>query len=411
MADRTYELRLFDRPLMSFRFEPFGNVEVVDHDEGARDLLPFGIGLAGDEVARWLTTRALPQNRLFADRLCMAMGIPAGDTEAIYRAGLGLSLNDSYWLAPEGFDGTFSEVNLYENDFSEALAAVAYTGRVGSPGSLRGLTPELTTDGGLPKAWRIEDDGTRVLYKGSTPGFEPGEVASEVLVSAVCQALGVNAVPYAPSVWEDVPCSKCTCFCTPELSYAPFAVATGITGLASALWFHARRGWLEGICDMLAVDDLLCNTDRHLANFGILYDARTREPVSPAPMFDNGRALFPNVAEGDPGAFRTAALYARPAFSGPSFEESAARCAGERQHELFRLAADGACDEALAALGPRGEAVASFVRERGRALDEIPVVDHDRLVVDLERTAARRAAATADHGGVVRVGPEYGGLA
>lgn len=51
MADRTYELRLFDRHLMSFRFDSFGDVEVISYDEGARDLHLRGFagaGLLGD---------------------------------------------------------------------------------------------------------------------------------------------------------------------------------------------------------------------------------------------------------------------------------------------------------------------------------------------------------------------------
>ena len=40
----------------------------------------------------------------------------------------GLSLNDSYWVVPSDFSGTFKEYNLYENRFSEVLSLVAYTG-------------------------------------------------------------------------------------------------------------------------------------------------------------------------------------------------------------------------------------------------------------------------------------------
>lgn len=39
-----------------------------------------------------------------------------------------LSLNDSYWVVPGGFAGTFTEYNLYENRFAEVLSLVAYTG-------------------------------------------------------------------------------------------------------------------------------------------------------------------------------------------------------------------------------------------------------------------------------------------
>lgn len=41
---------------------------------------------------------------------------------------MGLSLNDSYWVVDESFDGKFADYNLYNNRFSEALSLVAYTG-------------------------------------------------------------------------------------------------------------------------------------------------------------------------------------------------------------------------------------------------------------------------------------------
>lgn len=60
----------------------------------------------------------------------------------------GLSLNDSFWVVPEGFKGTFSQYNLYENCFSEILALVAYTGAGGSHQAFT-TSPELTTGGML----------------------------------------------------------------------------------------------------------------------------------------------------------------------------------------------------------------------------------------------------------------------
>ena len=40
----------------------------------------------------------------------------------------GLSLNDSYWVVEEEDNGTFAKNNLYENPFSNVLAALAFTG-------------------------------------------------------------------------------------------------------------------------------------------------------------------------------------------------------------------------------------------------------------------------------------------
>lgn len=37
------------------------------------------------------------------------MGIAPGDTARVVEVGRGLSLNDSYWVVPEGFDGAFDD--------------------------------------------------------------------------------------------------------------------------------------------------------------------------------------------------------------------------------------------------------------------------------------------------------------
>ena len=44
--------------------------------------------------------------------------------------------------------------------------------------------------------------------------------------------------------------------------------------------------------DMLVLDALIFNTDRHFGNFGFLVDNATNKIVSPAPLFDHGNSLF-----------------------------------------------------------------------------------------------------------------------
>ena len=44
--------------------------------------------------------------------------------------------------------------------------------------------------------------------------------------------------------------------------------------------------------EMLAFDAIVCNTDRHLGNFGVLVDSHTNKIIAPAPLFDHGNALF-----------------------------------------------------------------------------------------------------------------------
>lgn len=46
------------------------------------------------------------------------------------------------------------------------------------------------------------------------------------------------------------------------------------------------------VCNMLAADYILANTDRHLGNFGFLRDSETLEWKGLAPIYDSGTSLW-----------------------------------------------------------------------------------------------------------------------
>lgn len=49
---------------------------------------------------------------------------------------------------------------------------------------------------------------------------------------------------------------------------------------------------LNALEDMLVFDAIICNTDRHYGNFGVLVDNKTNTIAAPAPLFDHGNSLF-----------------------------------------------------------------------------------------------------------------------
>ena len=50
--------------------------------------------------------------------------------------------------------------------------------------------------------------------------------------------------------------------------------------------------FMDALNDMLVFDAVICNTDRHFGNFGVLVDNDTNQIVKPAPLFDHGNSLF-----------------------------------------------------------------------------------------------------------------------
>ncbi len=51
--------------------------------------------------------------------------------------------------------------------------------------------------------------------------------------------------------------------------------------------FCCRLGWKDYICNMLLIDFLISNRDRHGANIEVLFD-RKKKQIRPAPLFDHG---------------------------------------------------------------------------------------------------------------------------
>ncbi|MDR2486334.1 MAG: hypothetical protein LBD12_00070 [Clostridiales Family XIII bacterium] len=130
--ENEYEVRLYDRCLFTFTLAGKGIEGLVAElgyvKSGVEKLLPLDLQLTGEGVVKWLERRVIPKNRAYVEEILKTLGLAANDTKGIVDVCMGLSLNDSYWVVPRGFQGSFAEYNLYENRFSEFLSLVAYTG-------------------------------------------------------------------------------------------------------------------------------------------------------------------------------------------------------------------------------------------------------------------------------------------
>lgn len=93
-----------------------------------------------------------------------------------------------------GWWRAFAKNNLYENPFSNVLAALAFAGYGSSLRLSLRSSPEFTANGRPPNCWR-RVDGKVTLYKGGTmgasnTGYEP---YSEYHAAQVAAAMGANA--------------------------------------------------------------------------------------------------------------------------------------------------------------------------------------------------------------------------
>lgn len=393
---KLYELRLYDDVLLTFAVtrDAFGTVSVAIKDVMASDthLLPLSLWpdpTSGSRLLDWLNTRVIPKNRKFVDQILAQAGITDDSTFGVLDVCLGLSVNDAYWVTPAGFEGTWANYNLFDNDLDEALALVAYTGYTTSQKRKAGLSTEWTTNGQFPKAWR-RIDGALQLYKGGTEGYANAgmEPYSEYFTAQAAQAFGVAHVPYELDEWKGKLASVCPLMHKPGTAFVPFWTAAE-QSLFPATLETARRistSTFESLRTMYIFDALVCNTDRHANNYGFLRDNATGTIVGFAPLFDHNLALFPNDMAQDYASWTAQGSIRRPAGSNLSFDSVAALVMTEAHHEALRKMIGFQFENhpRYPIADERLEALNHFIAERVRQLIAIPPADERYLVTSLK---------------------------
>ena len=307
----AYELRHFDTPLMRFTATEDTStpeIEILWVNEEKKALLPLDMNIDGDSVSRWLRHRTIPKNRAYVHSFLSKCGLNLNRPMSILSVSKGLSLNDCYWVVEEGFEGGFSQYNLYENRFSRVLGLIAFTGYGSSVRTSLASCPEFTTNGMLPKCWRREKGVIR-LYKGGTSGASNtgNEPYSEFYAAQIADALGINAISYGLSKWQGELCSTCELSTSKDYSFMPIGRLVSKGGMKAVREYYKLLGeeFINALDDMLVLDAIICNVDRHFGNFGFLVDNRTNKIAAPAPLFYRGNSLF-NLAGRDDLASGTA---------------------------------------------------------------------------------------------------------
>ena len=119
-VNNHYELRLYDKTLLKFELTSVplvGNSTRILGKSEPAELLPLDLQLTGEGILKWLERRVIPKNRAFVDEILRSLRLARNNIKDIIDVCKGLSLNDSYWVVPLGFDGKYADFNLYENRF------------------------------------------------------------------------------------------------------------------------------------------------------------------------------------------------------------------------------------------------------------------------------------------------------
>lgn len=335
----NFVLKQFDDVLLNFmakRTIDGIDISITSINKDKVERLPLGMSPTSESLTRWLRHRTIPANRAYAQNFLSKNGLSENDFIGILQICKGLSLTDCYWVTYPNDQKTFAEVNLFDNRFSQVLSQIAFTGYGSSPASKFRSSPEFTTNGMLPKAWRRKE-GKVLLYKGGTSGLANTgkEPYSEFYAAQVAEAMGIPHVTYGLSKWKGQLCSTCELFTSKDISFVPASTLISTSKISQIIDWFDDHGWKNDLADMLVLDAIIRNTDRHLGNFGFLVDNHTNQLLRPAPIFDNGLSLYCYVMDNDLNNLSeqektlTPALYA-------DFDEVALHVIGQKQKQELR---------------------------------------------------------------------------
>lgn len=287
---REYVLMNRDDPMLCFSCERnvFDEPEFFER-EWLTERRPIGYGNLGDFLAR----RQAPKHRRHIRELLEHYG--CDDLEGFLRVTHALSLNDTLWVKEAGSALCWAGVSLYQNEFDRLVSEAAFDGVI-SETDLSSTSPEFGTDGYYAKCWIRDEDGIWLYKSGS--GLHVIEPVSEYLVSQIARHICPHAVSYDLAMYHDKLVSRCALFTTEAAGLAKAgAVFGGEQTIPRILAYAASLGCEDDFRRMCVLDALTLNPDRHHGNFGFLFDNQTMEITAIAPVFDNNRALFPELDE------------------------------------------------------------------------------------------------------------------
>ena len=214
----------------------------------------------------WIRTRYSSNSNAIARNL-KGLTYGQGKRKIINRMTYSMSLSDSYWVKEMSSPLLFEEVSPYYSKF--------WDGRGDYDVNIGGAIPTLYVGGYLNKEWV----SSKYLHK-------YGDLGIEVVVTELCKKCGIP-VCNIESISNGVRIEN---FTSPGIMLEQ-ADQSGM--LNSEDFDESKIISLFGLSglQMLTIDAIIGNGDRHAGNFGWLRSTKTGDYLSMAPLYDFDHAL------------------------------------------------------------------------------------------------------------------------
>ena len=290
--------------------DEYGNLLSVGEIVNER-MLPICLqgegGFTKQRVAKWMTSRLIPENRVGMADAVSAFKLTVKKRNMF-------SLSDQYWFRWNQKE-SWARGNYFTNSYNTDFGRIFFSPWSVDPSNLRSESPDQTTNGVLQKRW-VRDEATGIstlTKKGDRAAHQ--EPISEVLASMTLQQM--NLLPFVK--YELVVdglklCCACKNFITADTEFVP----------AAQLFHREKRDKAnntvrdhlilmtkkyaprvknpEEYLDKLAfIDDGIGNDDRHIGNLGFIRSALNGDVLDFAPIFDSGSCFGLGEKKDKPG--------------------------------------------------------------------------------------------------------------
>lgn len=288
------------------------------------EYLPYQVQHTDNDLSladfeHWFFHRKQPEFRQDLDYVLDSLNISR--IEEIMFKNYALNVIDHYWLKPVDAEVKWEDINYFYNPINTDLGKVIFklADDVDSYESA-----DMLTDGWLAKSW-TKRDGEVVLLKNGSNEYDQ-EIPNEIFASRVAELLGFDYVPFSKEKLADFYVSTCKNIVDKDTELVKIREFTyhddiwdkedsfeRLIALIEAVGIKDAR---ERIEDILVLDYIILNQDRHLRNFALIRDADSLEFLKVAPIYDSGASMFLGIKDEE---IETHIPHAQP-FK-PSFDE------------------------------------------------------------------------------------------
>lgn len=283
---REFVLMNKDREILEFISEINEYEEVcLEQISECTEGLPFGFY----DIQSFIESRQVPKHRKHIMKLMRESG--CDNLNGFLEVSKALSLNDTYWVKEKGSCLSWKDVSLYQNDFNELIAQMAFDGG-NYPLKITSTSPEYTTNGQYAKCWK-RFAGEICLIKDVGAGAQAEFYASQA-AKRICR----NYVSYDLRNFRERVVSCCRLFTSEEEGFLPavrFVDERSHNKISYLLKLFTELGFDDDFRRMIVFDALIFNTDRHAGNYGVIVDNETQKMRRMAPVFDHNLSLFSDV--------------------------------------------------------------------------------------------------------------------